>query len=116
MTTISDLLQRLEQVKQTGPTQGQSRCPVHEDRNPSLSIRLSEAGKILLHCFAGCHFEAIAAATGLNGKLYESAAFPPGETGSKVRGKQTWTPLTPVPADAPPALTHHYRYGPPSAV
>ena len=103
MTTISNLLNRLEQVKQTGPTQWQSRCPAHEDRNPSLSIRLGEDGKILLHCFAGCRFEAIAAATGLNGKLYESATFLPKETGSQSRSKQTWTPLTPVPTDTPPA-------------
>ena len=116
MTTISDLLNRLEQVKQTGPTQWQSRCPAHEDRNPSLSIRLGEAGKILLHCFAGCRFEAIAAATGLNGKLYESAAVTPKETDSKVRGKQTWTPLTPVPADAPPIPSAHPKHGQPSAV
>jgi hypothetical protein len=30
-----------------------ARCPAHEDRNPSLSIREVE-GKVLLHCHAGC--------------------------------------------------------------
>ena len=29
-------------------------CPCHGDKRPSLSIRDGEAGKILVHCFAGC--------------------------------------------------------------
>jgi DNA primase len=30
-----------------------ARCPAHDDRNPSLSIREVD-GKVLLHCHAGC--------------------------------------------------------------
>jgi putative DNA primase/helicase len=29
-------------------------CPAHDDREPSLSIRDSEDGKVLVHCHAGC--------------------------------------------------------------
>lgn len=29
-------------------------CPCHEDRDPSLSIRDADAGKVLVHCHAGC--------------------------------------------------------------
>ena len=33
---------------------GMARCVAHEDGNPSLSIRDSDDGRILIHCFAGC--------------------------------------------------------------
>src|SRR5262245_60036650 len=29
-------------------------CPAHDDRTPSLSIRDSDHGKVLVHCHAGC--------------------------------------------------------------
>jgi hypothetical protein len=29
-------------------------CPTHEDRDPSLSIRDGDDGKVLVHCHAGC--------------------------------------------------------------
>lgn len=29
-------------------------CPAHNDRSPSLSIREEAAGRVLVHCFAGC--------------------------------------------------------------
>jgi putative DNA primase/helicase len=31
-----------------------ARCPVHEDRIPSLSISASKDGKVLVRCHAGC--------------------------------------------------------------
>lgn len=31
-----------------------ARCPVHEDRRPSLSISAGENGKVLVRCHAGC--------------------------------------------------------------
>src|SRR6516225_1234888 len=31
-----------------------ARCPAHDDREPSLSIRDVEDGKVLVHCHAGC--------------------------------------------------------------
>lgn len=33
---------------------GTARCPAHDDRNPSLSVRCGDAGVILLKCHAGC--------------------------------------------------------------
>lgn len=42
-----------------------ARCPGHEDRSPSLSIRELDDGALLLHCFAGCQASDVLAAVGL---------------------------------------------------
>lgn len=43
-------------------------CPAHEDETPSLSISEGDNGKVLLYCHAGCSYEAITAALGLDRK------------------------------------------------
>ena len=63
--TTDTLLSRLSSVRQTGPGKWQARCPAHDDRSPSLSIREADDGKILLHCWSGCDPEAILTAIGL---------------------------------------------------
>lgn len=52
-------------------------CPAHADRNPSLSVRLSTDGKVLLHCHAGCTFPAIVEALG----IVQADTFPPNSNG-----------------------------------
>lgn len=42
-----------------------SRCPAHDDRDPSLSVSTGDKG-IVLHCFAGCHTEDILNAIGFD--------------------------------------------------
>lgn len=49
------LLARLDAVKPTGPGRWLARCPAHEDRSPSLSIRELDDGRTFVHCFAGCY-------------------------------------------------------------
>lgn len=39
-----------------------ARCPAHDDRNPSLSIRDTDDGKVLVRCHAGCDQERVIAA------------------------------------------------------
>jgi putative DNA primase/helicase len=38
-----------------------ARCPAHNDREPSLSIRNGDGGKVLVHCHAGCDQEQVIA-------------------------------------------------------
>lgn len=48
-----------------------AKCPSHGDRTPSLGIRKSKKGHVLLRCFAGCDTKDILAALGLSlGDLY----------------------------------------------
>jgi DNA primase len=41
------------------------KCPYHNDKTPSLSIREVENGNILMYCHAGCETENIIAAVDL---------------------------------------------------
>ncbi len=63
--TAETLLARLEGVRQTAPGRWVSRCPAHEDRSPSLSVRELDDGRVLVHCFVGCGAADVVAAVGL---------------------------------------------------
>lgn len=65
MIQATTLLSRLDNPRQIGPDRWQARCPAHEDRTPSLSIRLT-TDRLLIHCWAGCGADDILAAVGLN--------------------------------------------------
>lgn len=63
---IDQLLSRLEGLRGgNGVGRWIARCPAHEDRSPSLTIRAEDDGRILLHCFAGCSAVDIVGAMGL---------------------------------------------------
>ena len=100
------VLQRLQQVQRRGEA-WIALCPAHDDRNPSLSIREGDDGRILLKCHAGCAAEAIVAALGLQMRdLFAAPAQPstaaqrspdrvrPSASGSRKRMRK---------ADRPPA-------------
>lgn len=59
------LLSRLDGVRQTGRGRWIARCPAHDDKHPSLSVRELDDGRILLHDFAGCDVGEILGALGL---------------------------------------------------
>jgi hypothetical protein len=63
--SVGELLDRLDRVKRAGDG-WQARCPAHEDRTPSLSIREGDDGRVLLKCHAGCSVEAIVDALGIS--------------------------------------------------
>ena len=62
-TELDTVLDKLPNFRKVGG-QYSARCPAHDDHHNSLSIK-EENGKVLLHCFAGCDYGAIAMALGL---------------------------------------------------
>lgn len=75
------LLSRLEGVKQRGPGSWVARCPAHDDKSPSLSVRETGDGVLLLHCFGGCAPADIVAAVGME----LADLFPPRPTAASAR-------------------------------
>jgi len=75
--SAENLLSRLERVKRTGAGRYQARCPAHDDKGPSLSIRELDDGRVLVHCFAGCDVHSVLSAAGLS----FDDLFPPRELG-----------------------------------
>lgn len=59
------LLRFLNAVRTTGPGRWVSRCPAHYDRNPSLSVRETGDGTLLVRCWAGCTSSDVMMACGL---------------------------------------------------
>lgn len=65
MTALDTLLTKLDHVRKSGEGYV-ARCPAHEDKAPSLSVRAGNDGRALLYCHAGCEWSAIVAALGLD--------------------------------------------------
>ena len=89
MNSVENLLSRLEKVKGRNGS-WTARCPAHDDKGPSLSIREVEDGRVLLHCFAGCDVNNIVQSVGMDiGDL-----FPPDEKrkGYPIEGKPKLKP------------------------
>lgn len=63
--SIESLLSRVSGLKKTSAVTWLCRCPSHEDRSPSLSLRQADDGRILVHCFAGCSTDDVLGAVGL---------------------------------------------------
>jgi hypothetical protein len=65
MSATQRLLDRLTRVRQSAPGRWMACCPAHEDGGPSLSIRETDDGRVLIHCFAGCGAGDVLHAVGL---------------------------------------------------
>lgn len=59
-----------------------ARCPAHDDRTPSLSIRSSKDGKVLVRCHAGCDQRDVIAALADRG-LWDATSKNPGRFARK---------------------------------
>ena len=67
MSAIENILSRLDKVKSLGGGKYTALCPVHSEKTPSLSLRETDEGAVLIHCF-GCGANGIdvVGATGLD--------------------------------------------------
>lgn len=63
--TAQALLQRLDGVKQTAPDRWLAKCPAHQDKRASLSVRELADGRVLVHDFGGCGVDDVLGAVGL---------------------------------------------------
>lgn len=84
MSDINRLLSALDKCKSNGHGKWLACCPAHEDRSPSLSIKETDDGKILVHCFSGCDVDSIVLAVGLtladlmpDNPIYKKGSKPP---------------------------------------
>lgn len=78
------LLSLLSKVKRTKPDSWLACCPAHDDKSPSLSIRETADGRVLVHCFAGCAVHEIVSAVGLD----TSDLFPPRTEQQFIKGER----------------------------
>lgn len=66
MSAAARLLERLEGVRRVGDDRWIARCPAHDDRHPSLNIRVGREGdRVVMHCKAGCTNVDICGALGI---------------------------------------------------
>ena len=93
------------------PDGGMCRCPAHDDRTPSLSVRPGER-RLLFHCFAGCESIAVVRAlralhlvSDMSPRLRRHAPHPAIDPGQRNRGaaSKIWRDACPIegtPAEA----------------
>lgn len=74
MTPLERMLGSLQKVKGKNGS-WTACCPAHNDKGPSLAVRETPDGRILLHCFAGCEVSNIVGALGMD----MTDLFPPNE-------------------------------------
>ncbi len=82
--SANTLLQNLEKVRRSGQGSWLACCPAHDDKSPSLSIRETVDGRVLVHCFAGCAVHEIVSAVGLDA----SDLFPPRTEQQFIKGER----------------------------
>ena len=72
---VALILNHLEGVRKSGAG-WIAKCPAHEDRSPSLSVKEGQRG-VMLRCFAGCSFVAITEALGLRQSIFSTSHYQP---------------------------------------
>lgn len=100
---VHRLLARLDKVKANGNGRWLACCPAHDDRSPSLAIRETDDGTILVKCFAGCAIADILVAVGM--EMHELFPNRDNDTWSaSKRPGERWVPRDVLAAVAREAL------------
>lgn len=71
----SEFVTHLSGVKRTREGEWLCKCPAHQDKSPSLTVKQADDGKVLIHCFAGCDPELVAIAAGVQFRDLFPASF-----------------------------------------
>lgn len=103
MGNVDNLLSRLDKVKVTGPGRWLTCCPAHDDRSPSLSVRETDDGTVLIKCWSGCGAAEVVTAVGLS----LSDLFPKRQNDAyrkPTRPSERWIPRDVLAALASEAL------------
>ena len=116
---MTDLARRIYDVqggRQINDEKYRVICPAHDDSNPSLSVKVGDYGKLLVHCHAGCEYRDVMnafEAKGINvqqrirltsAELASKDGFDEQRTKNRItaeRAKRMWS-------SAPGAVTHAY--------
>ena len=88
---------------------GNTHCPAHSDKNPSLSVTQSEEGKLLVHCQVGCSQDAVIQALRERRLWHE-----PGNKGSRPNqsGRTRETRFEIKDSEGRPVAVHVRKDGP----
>jgi hypothetical protein len=86
------LLSCLDRVKRTGPGSWSARCPAHDDKSPSLTIREKDDGIVLVRCQAECDTNDVLGAVGLT----FSDLYPPRVVDHRVKPERRPFPAADV--------------------
>jgi hypothetical protein len=60
----TNILDRLDGVRDAGNGTHMAKCPAHDDSSPSLKVTFRD-DRTLIHCFAGCSVESVLESLGL---------------------------------------------------
>ena len=63
---INEILSKFQRVYKSWTDQWQCLCPAHDDKSPSVGIKYTKDGRILIHCFSGCPTNEILDAVGIS--------------------------------------------------
>ncbi len=102
---LHNFLSRLQGVQDKGNGQYMARCPCHNDKRQSLSVRMGDE-KIVMHCLAGCEYDDILRALGVD---WRDTMRPEALAGRETGNKSSKTPSKDAAAKPKPPKTQQQK-------